>query len=66
MELAMGLYSTKLWDYIFHYIIPYVNLLDPSWDFFLFHMGLAMGLLNTMLWKYLFDYTIPYINLLDP
>ena len=30
--------------YEFDYIIPYVNLLDPSWDLFLFHMGLAMGL----------------------
>jgi len=34
MGLAIGLLNTKLWDYLFDYIIPYVNLLDPSWDLF--------------------------------
>ena len=33
MGLAIGLLNTKLWDYLFDYIIPYVNLLDPSWVF---------------------------------
>ena len=67
MGLAMGLKNTKLWDYLFDYIIPYVNLLDlPIMGFVSFHMGLAMGLLNTILWKNLFDYIFPYINLLDP
>jgi len=34
MGLAMGLLNTILWKYLFDYIIPYLNLLDPSWDFF--------------------------------
>ena len=65
MGLAMGHLNTKLWAYEFDYIIPYVNLLDPSWDLFLFHMGLAMGLFKTILSNYFFNYIIPYVNLLD-
>ena len=42
--VSYGSININLWNYIFDYIIPYVNLLDPSWDLFLFHMGLAMGL----------------------
>ena len=47
-SLIMGLLNTNLWNYIFDYIIPYINLLDPSWDFFVPY-GVSYGTL-----KYLF------------
>ena len=32
--VSYGSITINLWNYIFDYIIPYVNLLDPSWDLF--------------------------------